>query len=757
MIGRRYNNKFIYDNTKIEKNKAKKLKVSYRSNSFFKNNGINNWVYSGVKPTKKLISRYKYQFVGTDEHKIFVLNSDMMIVEKQVGNIDVASDRLCLPTNSYVRTTPLSIKRHLGKTDLVNKHCTNKKKIKYPNFMTPQLAFNIGLIVSEGTFDNYCVRVCNSDLNLINTYKENMKTVFSCNTVVKEQKLLEDRYYNETLIKSNKLIYNAANHSKAICRALFGLGLYNKKHIENKGASWKKIIPWSIMEADGASQLAFIAAYIEGDGSLNNRSITIISRSSNLLHQMQTLLASHGVISNILHKKYYKLIVNKRFAAILYQKIKPFMVTKKADLTMQYEHDNHGVPTKYLKSWIIENTIQTTRWGTQFKTECGSTVFINNFASVVGKHVGNYLSYSEYQRGDYNEFLLFLSRISPTMYGKILALLNQPQEFFFEPIKEIKKHKNIKTYDLMMHNNGSHSFVANGLLVHNSADATFSNMETSLSVFLDQLRAYRDMITRKIFYQRLFPIIALENNFRISSNTEVSGSATRNPYGIRRKRRNGVEDFSVVIGGDRPRLINRHMLDGSSRTPVLADDNESFDVTQFYMPKLQWHKTLKPEADSAYLDILVNLSQQGVPIPLRVWAAAGGQSITELMGSLKEDSKLRNKVAKYQESLPMSPQDQASQMMQQSQASTKIGLLNRDFSGVELRDARTHKVLSKKGRIVQDERVNKNAAMAMANLARKENYQTKLDAEGARKRIYHHRKNASSVSSVKSHIFGILD
>ena len=90
------------------------------------------------------------------------------------------------------------------------------------------------------------------------------------------------------------------------------------------------------------------------------------------------------------------------------------------------------------------------------------------------------------------------------------------------------------------------------------------------------------------------------------------------------------------------------LCDGSNYVP----DMKGVDISEYYLPKINWHKALKPEADREYMDVLNTLQAHGVPIGLRQWAAAGGVSIHELMGSLDDDIAMRKKVAAYQKKLP---------------------------------------------------------------------------------------------------------
>src|SRR5690606_13226692 len=39
-------------------------------------------------------------------------------------------------------------------------------------------------------------------------------------------------------------------------------------------------------------------------------------------------------------------------------------------------------------------------------------------------------------------------------------------------------------------------------------DASYSNMEQALSIFMDQIRTFRNQITRELFYEKMFPMIS---------------------------------------------------------------------------------------------------------------------------------------------------------------------------------------------------------------------------------------------------------
>jgi hypothetical protein len=119
------------------------------------------------------------------------------------------------------------------------------------------------------------------------------------------------------------------------------------------------------------------------------------------------------------------------------------------------------------------------------------------------------------------------------------------------------------------------------------------------------------MLTRKFFYNKVFPLISLINGFTVTESRDIK---------IRESLiKEDVEDTLAIL------------QDGSS----------------LLVPTVHWAKQLKPEGDSAYFDILDRLTQAGVPVPLRVIAAAGGFNIEDLLFQREDDLASRATVADY--------------------------------------------------------------------------------------------------------------
>lgn len=150
-----------------------------------------------------------------------------------------------------------------------------------------------------------------------------------------------------------------------------------------------------------------------------------------------------------------------------------------------------------------------------------------------------------------------------------------------------------------------------------SGDATYASMEQSVSTFMENLRAHREEMTQSVLYNRLFPLIALTNGFikdkkllPLELKNWKSGKITR-------------EDVARALTDTRGLMI----------------------------PEMVWSKTLEPHSDPQMIDVLNTLSEKGVPVFLRTWAAAGGIDMDEILEGADKDVQDRKLIAEYKKKL----------------------------------------------------------------------------------------------------------
>lgn len=137
-----------------------------------------------------------------------------------------------------------------------------------------------------------------------------------------------------------------------------------------------------------------------------------------------------------------------------------------------------------------------------------------------------------------------------------------------------------------------------------SGDASYSSSESAYSTFIETVNSYRDHLTNKIFYSKIFPLIAVVKGLY----KEGTKNRCDNPI-----------DFLFNI-------TNRQNL---------------------LMPKLHWHKELTTREEDSQFDMLQNLSELGVPVAIKTWISAAGLDYDSLIRDLKEDKKTRDELKQF--------------------------------------------------------------------------------------------------------------
>jgi len=177
--------------------------------------------------------------------------------------------------------------------------------------------------------------------------------------------------------------------------------------------------------------------------------------------------------------------------------------------------------------------------------------------------------------------------------------------------------------------------VSDGLL---SGEANLNAADTALSVFLDQLRSFRELMTRKFFYEKVFPAIAVIHDKRKKDNVldDVQDEIDQSDFS--HGERNDAQDRQEA------RVRRMRVQAEEQKKSKDGFRKKTQDTGSLFIPTVRWHKQLRPEADREYMDVLNTLADHGVPITLRAWAAAGGMDLDKMLHELEEDIALRDAI-----------------------------------------------------------------------------------------------------------------
>lgn len=262
-----------------------------------------------------------------------------------------------------------------------------------------------------------------------------------------------------------------------------------------------------------------------------------------------------------------------------------------------------------------------------------------------------------------------------------------------------------------------------------SGDANYNSMEQAMTVFVEQMRSYRELISYELFYDRTFARIAQANGFMRKRYAIETANVTELEI--------EKEAYRHYISGRGPRHMNesyapQYMLNfEGADSKDFARENRS----DLFMPQIHWHKRLRPEADQEYMQLLTTLQEQGIPVPVRIWAAAAGQDLDSIIAQKQEDLDTREKLKDWMKKVKPPEEEggggapgmdlSSASMFNQSKLKRK-SLLDRKFDpdiyGPQnvTSDGKRH-LLSKKGASVLEERINKKIAQVAASIGERTN------------------------------------
>lgn len=416
------------------------------------------WQYSGYAPTLRVTTEWGHSFACTHHHPVLVLRGhDHKWV--QADQLE-EGDLLCVPVRQVTRQKTLV----LNLSDPPKPKHGRLKKARKPEEMTPELAFVLGCIVAEGSNTHKRVSFSNSDPNLISRYVECFHAAFgfqpSRNKVVEKGSV---RILRGVGFVANADGYDIYADSKAVVGWLEDLGLYCGGSKDGKSASHHKVVPWSILQADERSQWAFIAAYLEGDGSIrpDTGRITFCSASPHIRQQLQVLLGAHGILSKVADRFVY---INAVDSAFLWEKIQPWMVVKGFDYTQRDNkaRNRYGIPAEYIRGFLAGRKQDPAR--SVYATDGDGFRALPDVHEPLRKV--QRLLHDAYARGDFDGFMASLKIISPVEHTKLQRLFDLGYQYV--EVTSVEDAGEQDVFDISMGEGVEPAFVANGVVVHNT-------------------------------------------------------------------------------------------------------------------------------------------------------------------------------------------------------------------------------------------------------------------------------------------------
>lgn len=592
------------------------------------------WLYNGFRDTIKVTTDTGHGIQATGNHPVLVLRggkTDWVRTDKLV-----LGDTMVMSPTKMVRTTKLALNiapwtpapRKTVAKDGKGTGCNPNSRwnddyydqSKFPKVMTPKLAYWLSLFISEG-YGTINANFANSDKKLVSRFATLGAELFGCavpDIYVKYADEHKDTEIYGVKTRSTKDYYITRFCSLALMDWLKKVGVSINKHADcdGKTPSYYKEVPWSVLQSDEESQRAFLAGYAECDGVVDSRTLWI-TVSDKLANQIRSMLSAHGysprgsVGDDTPGKdsRAYRVCLGSVDANDFWAKASKYLSSKTFTPVEGAYQKIAGMPVDYWFNKVSAAKAGFNRHGQQFVANGKTVLWVNEFWGNTKVRAVNWdckrIQYADYKAGRYDSFMALLKELFPEDHAGLVALLKQ--EYKYTDVVSLGAGGKQHVYDISMKEGTEPAFVANGLIVHN----TYANAEASLTMFMDNLDGYREYMTHKLFYSKLFPLIAITN--------------------------------------------------GLYKEPKEVKDRGSLDSLLFNMkntknlrmPTIQWQKNLKTPNSSVLLENLEKLSEKGFPVGLKTWAAAANIDLSSSLFDLAQDKEIRDKIAQ----LTGKPQD----------------------------------------------------------------------------------------------------
>jgi len=295
---------------------------------------------SGEKESIKITTKFGFDLVGTRDHKILTMSSENNIEYKELnslkegdwvyiqkgqnyfGNLknfefnynywdeykgnkekeikcEICGKFFKLINEDHLHTHKITLhqyKERYAKTPLYTfnfwRKCNRYKDVKVPKKMSKELARLLGYLVAEGNVtEKTQISISNTNKEILNDIKYCIKKCFP------DVKYIYEKSTSISKFKATKKCFSIIICSKKVRKFLEFIGI-------DYVNSYKKEIPWCILQSPKEIVKEFLKAYFDGDGCVepgdknSGGCLSMHTVSEKLAHQLQILLLNFGIISS---------------------------------------------------------------------------------------------------------------------------------------------------------------------------------------------------------------------------------------------------------------------------------------------------------------------------------------------------------------------------------------------------------------------------------------------------------------------------
>ncbi len=416
-----------------------------------------HFYYDGKKQTIKVTTRFGYAVEGTANHPILVRTQEGKEIWRELGGI-VKTDFIILQRNINLWGTTTRIPQKIIQ-EVKSYQYNNKVKNYYlPSALDKDLAYVMGLLIGDGTLTyKNSIALSNVDGPIITKFYKIIKEKFNCSVKTKRN-------------KADHLV-----HSKQIRLFLEKIGLDYKQSLH-------KEVPFTILQSPRSIVKAFLQGLFDTDGDAAKKygNVSLSTSSYLLAQQVQLILLNFGIISSLKEKR-TKRNMNYRVQiygenAILFHKLIGFKLERKAirkELASKLRMPNYGIPhlsslLKEVQKRIVQKKNKELALKKVKPINSIFYTYLPKGRNISYKKLKELIEYCNKNKVDCRELKEIHSH-----------------NYFYDSIADIKKSSEKKAvYDFSLPK--THSFIANGLVSHNSTVMR----QTALIVLLAHLGSF---------------------------------------------------------------------------------------------------------------------------------------------------------------------------------------------------------------------------------------------------------------------------
>ncbi len=401
-------------------------------------------VYVSPKsPTREMeLAHTGLRLRGTHQHPVLTLTPQFELEWKALSQIGVG-DRVAVARGQemWPEMAPTF--------DFAPQTTWAKLDLTYPARMTPELARLLGYMTSEGCMDAERFRFCNADKDVFADFLRCVEAVFGHDGSGN----VSERTNEKTGVTTQ--MFEACWTNAVRFLQVAGLGF------EKSG---EKRVPRSILSSPRELVVEFLRAYFEGDGHVSTY-VYASSASRLLLGDVQLLLLNMGMLPLLRRhpvngKDYWNLVLRGE-AAFRFVREVGFISARKQAASDVAGDKNTNIDTL---PFLVDVLRQYTEKNGYFHCSDGQTRELG--FGFFNRKAGSAISYNRLRNTP--ALLDQLEQVNPQLAQTLEWLMER--EFFWDTVKSVEAATPAVTYDFTVPQ--THSFVANGIVNHNSGGTT---------------------------------------------------------------------------------------------------------------------------------------------------------------------------------------------------------------------------------------------------------------------------------------------